>query len=79
MEIHQVTESLKLYFIISWMQVKMYYHRFNLSPQILNGDPAKKMGKDSIPVTFGIDNITVIVPIKLMAIVPLGKYVRVNV
>ena len=69
----------KLSVSISWMQVQMYHHRFNISPQILNGDPAKHLGKESIPVTFEIDNVTVMVSIKLMVIVPSGESVRLNV
>ena len=45
MAIHQVTGILKLSFSISWMQVQMYHHRFNIYPQILNGDPAKKWAR----------------------------------
>ena len=42
---HRVINRLKKSSNLLWMRVQMYHHRFNIYPQILNGDPAKKSAR----------------------------------
>ena len=41
--IHRVTDSLKNSFNLTWLRVRMSYHRFNNLAELLNGDLAAKI------------------------------------
>ena len=43
--IHRVIDRLKKSFNLSWMRVKMSYHRFNNLAELLNRDLAAKIGR----------------------------------
>ena len=43
--IHRVINRLKEYFNLSWMRVRMFYHRFNNLSELLIGDPPAKIGR----------------------------------
>ena len=43
--IHRVINALKKIFNISWLRVRMSYHRFNSLAQLHNGDLAAKIGR----------------------------------
>ena len=42
--IHRVVNRLKKSFNLSWLIVRMFYHRFNNLAELLNGDLAAKIG-----------------------------------
>ena len=41
---HRVVNGLKIYFNLSWMRVRISYHRFNNLAELLNGNLATKIG-----------------------------------
>ena len=43
--IHRVINGLKKMFNLSWLRVRMSYHRFNNLAELLNGDLATKIGR----------------------------------
>ena len=43
--IHRVINRMKKYFYLSWMRVRMSYHRFNNLAELLNRDLAAKIGR----------------------------------
>ena len=43
--IHRVTNRLKKSFNLTWLRVRMSYHRFNNLAELLNGDLAEKIGR----------------------------------
>ena len=43
--IHRVINRIKRSFNLSWMRVRMSYHRFNHLAELLNGDLATKIGR----------------------------------
>ena len=43
--IHRVINGLKRILILSWLRVRMSYHRFNNLAELLNGDLAAKIGQ----------------------------------
>ena len=45
MSIHRVINRLKKSFNLSWLRVRMTYHRFNNLAELLNGDLADKIGR----------------------------------
>ena len=47
--IHRVINGLKKTFNLSWLRVRMSYHRFNNLSELLNGDLAAKSGGESFP------------------------------
>ena len=42
---HRVITGLKNVFKLSWLRVRMSYHRFNNLAELLNGDLAAKIGR----------------------------------
>ena len=44
-EIHRVIDRLKKSFNITWLRVRMSYHRYNNLAELLNGDLAVKIGR----------------------------------
>ena len=44
--IHRVINRLKRSFNLSWMRIRMSYHRFNNLAELLNRDLAKKIGRE---------------------------------
>ena len=44
-EIHRVINRLKKSFNLTWLRVKMSYHRYNNLAELLNGDLAAKIGR----------------------------------
>ena len=47
--IYRVINGLKKNFNISWLRVRMSYHRFNNLAELLNGDLAAKTGRGIFP------------------------------
>ena len=47
--IHRGINRLKYFFNLSWLRVKMYYHRFNNLAELLNGDLAAKIRQEYFP------------------------------
>ena len=47
--IHRVINRLKKTFNLSWLRVRMSYHRFNNLAELLNGDLAAKTGRGIFP------------------------------
>ena len=58
--IHRVINRLKKCFNLSWIRIKMSYHRFNNLVELLNGHLGAKIGRGSFTKTEQIDNATVI-------------------
>ena len=44
--IHRVVDRLKKSFNLTWLRVRMSYHRFNNLAELLNGDLVAKIGRE---------------------------------